>query len=84
MRKVAPKRAAELREYSKLRKDFLKDRTCEVNGCRNNAVEVHHKRGRNGARLNQVEFFLGVCSNHHKLIEMNPTWAKENNYSLTR
>lgn len=71
-----------LKEYSKLRKAYLSSHSvCEV--CKQSrAIEVHHKRGRDGQNL--FSHFLAVCPPCHHRIEMNPEWAKENNYSESR
>jgi len=54
IRKVSKKRQKELREYSKLRKEFLKGKKCAVFPALN-ATDVHHKRGR-------VGYFLDTSS----------------------
>ena len=96
IKKVSEKRQKENREYLKLRKVFLQDpknQICPVKGIQ--TTEVHHKMGRIGyaddwARENgitlflDVRFWLAVSSPGHKLIELQPEWAKRNNYSLKR
>ena len=57
---------------------------CQVKGCKGLATEVHHKKGRIGKLLTDIRYFLGVCRECHNKIELNPTWAKENGYSLNR
>lgn len=46
------------------------------------SVEIHHKAGRDGNNL--FQHFLAVCRTCHDKIEMNPIWAKENGYSISR
>ena len=59
------------------------------------ATDIHHKMGRIGyadewARqeniplLLDVRFWLAVSRKGHQMIEENPEWAKENNYSIDR
>ncbi len=83
--KKSPKRSKEEREYSKLRKLFLETKMlCEVEGCRCRSDSVHHKKGRIADLLNDTEFWLAVCHDHHVWIEEHPEWAKEKGYSLNR
>lgn len=77
------KRKKQVQEYNKLRVQFLTDNPfCKV--CGRMAGEVHHKAGRIGERLLDVDNFLPVCHDCHVKIEMNPNWAKENGYSKKR
>jgi hypothetical protein len=85
IKKVSDKRKFENKEYTKLRKLFLAEYTiCQVKGCKELPTEVHHKKGRIGKLLTDTRYFLGVCRECHNKIELEPTWAKENNYSLNR
>ena len=73
------------KEYQKIRKQFLLTHLkCEVKGCNHVATEVHHQKGRHGALLLDTNFFLAVCSPHHKKIEEHPAWAKQEGYSISR
>lgn len=77
------KRKKQVQQYNKLRAQFLTDNPlCKV--CGRMAGEVHHKAGRIGERLLDVDNFLAVCHDCHVKIEMNPAWAKENGYSKNR
>lgn len=83
MRKVSKKRAKQLREYSKKKKDFLsKNPLCAV--CGRPADQIHHKKGREGELLNDETFWLPLEIFCHRKIEDNPEWAKEMGYSLNR
>src|ERR1035437_7546936 len=69
--KVSKKRLAELKIYSVLRKDYLKDNPiCEVDGCKNKSIEIHHKKGR-GVLLNVVKYWMFFCQNHNNWIGDN-------------
>lgn len=46
------------------------------------STELHHKRGRVGNNLFQD--LLAVCRDCHHRIEVEPAWARENEYSLSR
>ena len=84
VRRVSKKRQRELREYAKLRKNYLEENPqCAVCGERK-AQDIHHmgvaggvKRGSN---LNNMDTWLGVCRPCHNHIEMNKTWAREEGY----
>lgn len=80
---ISQKQVARVKKYSELRFIYLKDHPlCEVEGCSHKASEIHHKGGRVGNAL--YKDFLAVCQEHHRFIEENPEWAKENGYSISR
>lgn len=88
---IAPrskKRAAQEREYSKLRKDFLlSSPTCQAklpNRCTHHATDVHHMKGRIGPLLTDTKFFLAVCRSCHDWIETHPEEAKELGFSISK
>lgn len=79
----SPKRAKENPVYLKLREQFLKDNPkCVVFGTR--ATQVHHGKGRVGKNYLDVSTWLPVSDKGHKVIELNPKWAKQNGYSKSR
>lgn len=79
------KRARQEREYSKKNKQYLIDHPiCEVFGCCVKSTEIHHKKGRVGDLLTDEQYFMAVCGDHHRKIELHPSWAKEMGYSLNR
>lgn len=83
--KVSVKRAKENKEYSHLRSMYLEMfPVCEVENCNNKSTQIHHKKGRIGSLLTDVEYFLCVCDVCHKYIELNPVLAKIQGYSETR
>jgi len=87
IRKISKKRSAQVRTYSKIRKEFLEENPyCQarIPECTIQATQVHHKAGREGDRLNDTSRFLAVCDSCHKWIELNPLKAKEQGYSLSR
>src|SRR5690625_3011480 len=66
---VSDKRAKKLVEYRKLRDDYMKvHKMCEVEGCNNKAVDLHHKVSREFALLD-TDVFMAVCRSCHLLIE---------------
>ncbi len=79
------KRAAQEREYTKKGKAYLIAHPyCEVKNCKASSEQVHHKKGRTESLLTDDTFFLAVCADCHKKIELEPIWAKENGYSIGR
>lgn len=42
----------------------------------------HHMKGRRGSLLYDKQFFMAVCSNHHRLIHDNAKWARKRGYIL--
>jgi hypothetical protein len=74
-----------MKSYKKIAKIFMtKNRKCQVKGCKKPAECIHHKAGRIGEKLLDQKNFLAVCMEHHRMIEDNPAWAKENGYSILR
>lgn len=76
-KKIAPvsdKRLRQLAEYRKLRIEFLKDKVCPIT--KERATEVHHMNGREGERLNDISYFLGVSRYGHMWIHANPEEAR--------
>ena len=52
--------------------------------CGADCQENHHKRGRDGDRLMEKEFWFPVCARHHRMITYHPEWAEREGYSLFR
>jgi hypothetical protein len=83
--KRTPKRAAQEREYLKLNREYLEQwPKCEVPGCLYRSQEVHHLQGRENERLNDQDYWMAVCSDHHKYIHDHPEWSRSQGYLLTR
>jgi hypothetical protein len=85
IRRVSLKRVEENKEYSNVRISYLNAYpVCEVHNCNNKSDQIHHKAGRIGGLLLDINHFLAVCDTCHKYIELNPLWAKEHGYSESR
>ena len=85
IRKHSKKRASQMHQYGKLRNAFLDaNPICAVHGGMCRSTEVHHQKGRVGALLTDIRYFLPVCRAAHHEIEMYPEWAKKMGYSLSR
>ena len=78
---ISDKRAEELKEYRRVR-DVYKCKHPKCERCGNDASEIHHKNGRNGARLVDDEYFMSVCRKCHNWIHANPEKARELKYLI--
>lgn len=86
---MSPKRKEEMKEYSKLRKVYMKDHhECEI--CLalyapvvNLATEIHHRLplGR-GGKLTDTSIFIAICRPCHELMKSQIKWAEEKTYVL--
>ncbi len=84
IKKVSDKRKKQLNEYEIVREKFLKDNP-KCQACNFQAADqVHHKKGRTGALLNDPAYFLAVCGNCHGFIENNPETALKMGWSVKR
>ena len=83
MRRTSAKKAALLRIYTKLRREFLEENPNCVR-CQERATEVHHRAGRVGAALLDVSRWAGMCSDCHRWATGNPLLAVAEGYSLPR
>lgn len=85
IRKVAPKRAAQMREYYKLEKEYLECHPCcEVVECHRKSSQVHHMAGRQNEDLLNVDLFFACCSDCHEKITRDSAWAIKMGYSSLR
>lgn len=82
---VAPKRAAELAEYSKLKAQYIAiHQICEVVGCNRQAVDIHHQKGRENDLLLDTNFWMAICREHHIYYTENSKEAIEQGISHLR
>lgn len=85
IRKVAPKRAAQMREYYKLEKEYLECHPCcEVPECHRKSTQVHHMAGRQNEDLLNVDLFFAVCGDHYERITRDSKWALDNGFLILR
>ena len=78
---MSKKRAKEVKEYMKLRQDFLEEFPfCEVCN-KKQSTDVHHKDKR-GKNFLEKDTWLSVCRACHQIIHANPSWARENDYLI--
>ena len=83
MKQYSAKRSKQMREYKKIRVEFLEaNPLCER--CGGIATTVHHKKGRMGELIINTEYFLPACMPCHEWIETHPGEAKEKGYSISR
>ena len=87
IKKVSDKMAVNLREYKKVRVEFLAlHPNCQANlkDCTKVATQIHHKKSRIGSLLTDATHFLAVCHSCHHYIELHPIEAKKLKLSLDR
>ena len=89
IRKVSRKQAARNREYDKVRVAVYEraNGRCEVNAswaCTRRCEQVHHKQGRVGDRMTDMDKMVGICFPCHEFIGRNPTIAYQNGWMLRR
>lgn len=83
VRQVSTRRAKENRAYSMLRREFLTTHPfCQV--CSLAATDVHHRRGRVGADLLDVDHWSALCRECHRLVTERPAWAIDLGLSESR
>ena len=83
LKSVSTARAKQLREYAKLKREWLKSQD-EGGGyfrCYNclhftKHIDVHHQRGRNGRLLCMKEFWIPLCRKCHNRVKDDPAWAR--------
>lgn len=81
IRRFSIKRMNQNKEYKVLRKEYLKENEmCER--CNKFASEIHHKNGRNGTRLVDVDYFMAVCRKCHNYIHANPTESRQEGWLI--
>lgn len=80
-------RAKEESEYLRKAKAWLRGKGCALKEhatpC-NGRLTVHHEKGRIGDLLLDENYWLPVCLDHHRYIELHPTEAYANGWSLLR
>lgn len=87
IRQVSKRREAQLAQYSLAKKVYMDKHTyCECqtpeHACFNYATEIHHKNGRNGKRLIDIQYFMAICRTCHEWIHANPKKARELGYLI--
>lgn len=86
--KVSEKQEDLNKKFAKAKKEYLREHPfCEANidGCTKVSIDVHHKAGKaSEVLLLDKSLFLGVCRHCHSIIEANPSWAKQQGFSVSR
>lgn len=77
---VSTRRERENKAYATLRQVFLNGKICPITGLP--ATEIHHTNKRNGARLNDVRYWLAVSRDGHLWIHDHPKEAREAGWLL--
>lgn len=80
IRRISNSRARQLKEYSKLKRAFLKQHPyCAVFPARR-ASDIHHIRGRTGRLLLDTRYWLAVSRAGHNWIHQNPALARQRGF----
>ena len=81
MRKTSKKRAKQLKIYRSLRDKYLEENLyCEK--CGRFGTILHHKNGRTGERLYDINYFMAVCDPCHKWIHEHPKESREKGWLI--
>ncbi len=83
MNGYSDKRAAEMEQYNKEAKEFIKGKMCAVYPKRK-AQAVHHRKGRIGALLLDKRWWLPVSNLGHDYIHDNPNESMEKGWMVSR
>ncbi len=99
IRRVSSKRAAQLKEYTKLRKEFMAaNPICKVWLDENPpsaehwtrvpeiaaSTDIHHRKSRIGKMLLDTRYWMAVSRTAHQRIHQFPKWAREKGYLLDK
>lgn len=89
IRPVSKKQSARNREYDKLRIAVYEraNGRCEINAtwnCTGRCEQVHHKQGRMGERMTDIDKMVGICYPCHEYIGRNPLIAYQNGWMIRR
>lgn len=80
IKKVSSKRAEQNKIYKVLRVTFLNDNPSCQRCSHRHSTEIHHTNGRNGERLNDVDYFMAVCRDCHQYIHAHPQESRQNGW----
>lgn len=83
IKKTSNTMVEKLKEYSKLKKEFIKGKTCPEYP-KLPVEDVHHMRGREGSLLLDTRYWLAVSRKAHIKITNNPAWARSKGYNLKK
>lgn len=72
---------AKYAKYRPLRDKYMVEHPdCEI--CGNRSQDLHHKAGRVGDLMSNIDYFMAVCRKHHNWIHENPKEAREKGYLI--
>lgn len=89
IRSESRKQAARRRAYDKARVAVYERSggRCEINAtwsCSGRCEQVHHRQGRTGDRMLDLDKMVGICHNCHDFIGKNPALAYDRGWMLRR
>lgn len=75
-RLMSKSRAAQMREYAKLKKEFLaKHKKCAI-WPHKKATDLHHSKGRRGKLLLDQRYWIPLCREMHSWVHSHPGEAR--------
>lgn len=78
---ISDSMAIRLKEYRLVRNDFMRlHPKCQI--CGKDSIDLHHKSGRLGANLTDVNTFMALCRKCHREIHDNPKLARNKGYLI--
>ena len=87
MRNLSKKRAAEYREYSKVKREYMEEKPyCEAMWMCPGllATELHHISGKEGKKLTEKSNLMSVCRLCHERIHSHDAEAREKGFLKSR
>lgn len=88
LRRRSTKESARIRRYQTARYIVAErsNGSCEARtpDCRGLADEVHHRKGRDGDLVDDVDLLLGTCWACHRFIHSNPALSYERGWMIRR
>lgn len=85
--KMSAKRKEVNKEYNKIKKEMLtKDDRCKIKSpeCTGKAQGLDHRQKRSPSNLIKIDNLLAACNACNLYKEVNPIWATNNGFSISR
>lgn len=83
-KKIAPisdSMAMKLKEYRLVRDEFMRlSPKCQI--CGKESTDLHHKNGRIGSNLTDVNTFMALCRKCHREVHDNPKHSRKNGWLI--
>ncbi len=78
---ISDKEKERLKEYRLVRDEFMRlNSKCQI--CGKESTDLHHKAGRIGSNLTDVNTFMALCRKCHREVHDNPKHSRENGWLI--